>query len=140
MPLVRVWYNRDTFHEVDNLRIACMELVPAGLHTVQGQLTPGSIEFFTKVSEPGDRLTVDVFIDIEAMYYNDRDQAEARSEAIKNALNGLFPNITFAIWLKLVNAGWASDVHDPDSNVDDMSIKAAVERTRFLLTEIRSTL
>ena len=68
-----------------------------------------------------------------------RDIGDAReSEAIKNALNELFPNATFAIWLKLVNAGWASDVHDPDIDVD-MSLAAASERARFLFTEIRST-
>jgi hypothetical protein len=134
MPLVRVWYNSDTFKEVDMLRIACMEMVPAVLNTAQGQLTPGSIEFFAKAAERGDYLSTDVVIDVEAMYYDDRD-AQAHSDAIRHWLNMLIPGPTYAVWVKLVNAGWASDEEDPRSDAD-MYVGAAYKRAQKCISDI----
>ena len=137
MPLVRVRYNQ-WFHEVDNLNYACREIVPAELCTEKGRLTPGSIEFFAEPQGRADEMTTDVFVDIEACWYDDREPAEAHSTNIHAALKQLFPGITFAVWVKLVNAGWASDSDDPEFN-GDMSMEAAIKRAHWTLTELRTT-
>lgn len=138
VPLVNVRYNPERFQEVDNLRIACDEVVPAGLHSDQGQLTPGSIEFFASPKSDHDSMSADVFVDIEAYYYDDREDTEYRSIMIKEALKQLFPGVSFAVWAKLVVAGWASDTPDPEFD-GSMSMDAAVQRASFLLTEVRTT-
>ena len=110
------------------LQFACEEIVPAGLNSKQGPLTPGSIEFIPMIVEDG--LTSEVVIDIEALDYEDRaENIEDRAEAMKNALNAIFPDVWFTVFPKLVKAGWSSDIEDPKF-VDDMSIEAAIERYR----------
>lgn len=139
MPLVNVRYNPKRFHEVDNLRIACSELVPAAFHSKEGQLSPGSIEFFALPSEPHDGMHCDVFVAVEAYYYGDREgDLDPRTEQLHKSLKLLFPDTTFAVWAKLVTAGWFSDVPDPDFD-GDMSVEAAFGRAYFLLEEIRTT-
>jgi hypothetical protein len=137
VPLVNVRYNPETFHEVDNLRLACEEIIPAGFYSPAGQLSPGSIEFFAIPRGPHDGMSTDVFIDIEAQFYEDRTNVTKRGQAIADALKEIFPGTTFAIWPKLVIAGWVSDSVDQDSDVD-MSMEAALKRASWLI-EIRTT-
>jgi hypothetical protein len=139
VPKVTVYYNPKCFlEEIDDLGEVLEELVPGALNTEKGRLTPGSIELFAFRRGVHDRASNDVLVDIEACYYDDRAPAEKRAETIQRALSGLFPNNTFAVWLKLVNAGWASDVHDPDFD-GDLSFKAALERAMSRLKEVRTT-
>ena len=108
------------------LQYACEEIVPAGLNSKQGPLTPGSIEFIPMIVEHG--LTSEVVIDIEALDYEDRaENIEDRAEAMKNALNAIFPDVWFTVFPKLVKAGWSSDIEDPEF-VDDMSMENAIKR------------
>lgn len=110
------------------LQHACEEIVPAGLNSKLGPLTPGSIEFIPMIVESG--LNINVVIAIEAYDYKDRaEDIEDRTEAMKNAFNAIFPDGTFAVFLKLVKAGWSSDTNDPEFD-GDMSIEAAIERYR----------
>lgn len=112
---------------------ACEEIIPAGLNSKQGPLTPGSIEFIPTTVESG--LNINVVIDIEAYFYEDRladlseryATIEERAEAMKNAFNAIFPDVTFAVFPKLVTAGWSSDTTDSDFD-GDMSMDAAIER------------
>ncbi len=108
------------------LQNACEEIIPAGLNSELGPLTPGSIEFIPMVVAKG--LNINVVIDIEAYHYEDRAaNIEERAEAMKKAFNVLFPDVTFAVFPKLVKAGWSSDIEDPEFD-GDMSIEAAIER------------
>ena len=139
MPLVNVRYNPKRFYEVDNLRIACSELVPAAFHCLEGQLSPGSIEFFALPSESHDSMHCDVFVAVEAYHYEEREHdLDERTKRLHSLLKELFTDITFAVWPKLVTAGWASDVPDLDFD-GDMSMGAAFGRAYFLLREIRTT-
>jgi hypothetical protein len=129
MPLVRATMrpnagDRDLW---SHLFHACRHIVPAALNSDEGRLTPGSIEFDPRRVESEGILTVDVLIDIEAYHYRDRENLEERAENIKRALKVIFPDLTFAVWLKLVKAGWASDSVDPEFD-GDMSMEAAIER------------
>lgn len=123
------------------LQYACEEIVPAGLNSKQGPLTPGSIEFIPTVVESG--LNIGVVIDIEAYFYEDRladlseryATIEERAEAMKNAFNEIFTDTTFAVFPKLVTAGWSSDT--PDADFDgDMSMGAAVKRYNTRVTNL----
>lgn len=108
------------------LQYACEEIIPAGLTSEQGPLTPGSIEFIPTTVAEG--LTINVVIDIEAYFYEDRAaDIEERAEAMKSAFNAIFPDVTFAVFPKLVTAGWSSDTEDPEFD-GDMSIEVAIER------------
>ena len=139
MPLVHAHYDPARFHEPANLSIACGELVPAVLNCRDGRLTPGSIEFYPCPKGPNDVMHTDVLIDVEAYHYDSRARdLDFRTEQLRTALRGLFPDTTFAVWIKLVTAGWSSDVPDPDFD-GDMSMSAAMGRVDFLLTEIRTT-
>ena len=110
------------------LQYACEEIVPAGLNSEQGPLTPGSIQFIPMIVEHG--LTSEVVIDIEDLDYEDRaENIEDRAEAMKNALNTIFPDVWFTVILKLVKAGWSSDTEDTKFN-GGMSIEDAIERYR----------
>ena len=136
MPMVRAYIN-PSFHQrfmnassgmtaLQLLRIACEEIIPAGLDSEMGHLTPGSIEFIPTVVSEG--LAQDVVVDIEAYYYDDRfETIEQRAENMKNAFNTIFTFTTFAVFPKLVDAGWSSDTDDPKFD-GDMSMKAAIER------------
>lgn len=137
MPLVRIYVGNDIKDgELDgvqnldkligDLLIASREIVPAGMNSKMGPLAPGSIEFLPHVvARKG--MTVDVFVEIEAYKLKDRKNIDKRAKKIKCAFSQLFPDQTFAIWLKLVTAGWASD--STDAKFDgDMSMKAAVQR------------
>jgi hypothetical protein len=140
MPVVRGWYNPDTFHEVDNLREVCKELAPAAFDSNDGKLWPGDLFWFMTPKGRHDAMDVDVFLDIEVSFRQGRANIQERGEALKVALNKLFPSVTFAIWPKLVNAKWVSDIPAPELGVcADMSMEAAVERAEFWLTEIRTT-
>jgi len=108
------------------LQFACEEIIPAGLNSAQGPLTPGSIEFIPTTVVDG--LGVHVVIDVEAYSYDDRTaDIEERAERIKQALSMMFPHCKFAVFLKLVVAGWSSDTEDPEFD-GDMSIDAAMAR------------
>lgn len=108
------------------LQYACEEIVPAGLNSKQGPLTPGSIEFIPKIVEHG--LTSEVVIDIEAYDYGDRaENIEDRAALMKLGFNTIFPDVTFAVFPKLVKAGWSSDTEDPEFD-GEMSLEAAIAR------------
>ena len=139
MPLTRAYIVHDVENQdaeslkaTDDLATqifnVCREIVPAGMNSKMGRLTPGSIEYFPHItSRMG--MTVDVLIEIEAMYYKDRRNLNKRAKNIKAALKKLFPELTFAVWPKLVQAGWASDSTDPEFD-GDISMAAAIERAR----------
>lgn len=141
MPLVRVFANTDV--DLFDFNAACSEIIPAGMNSPMGPLTPGSVQIEGRHKVPSkDDFMVDVFVEIEAYDYEDRDaNLDDRCNAIKEAFNTLFPDLTFAVWGKLVRAGWASDVSDPDFD-GEMSMEAAVKRTQFWLStygrELRS--
>jgi len=143
MPVVRAYVAPSFKERLDSLQLACEEIVPAGMNSEDGPLTPGSIEFIVHVVESG--LKTDVFIDIEADYHEDRFRAttlsfeegptplpslgiDDRAELMKDAFNAIFPEeYTFAVYAKLMKAGWSSDVDD-DEFTGDMSMEAALER------------
>ena len=131
MPLVRAVISRSYEASklvASDLGYALSEIVPAALNSEQGELTPGSIEFMVRRAHDGDRLTVDVFVEVEAFHYDDRDEnLQERTTLIQEGLKEMFPSLTFAVWCKLVNAGWASDSTDPEFD-GDMSIGAALNR------------
>jgi len=107
------------------LQYACEEIVPAGLNSELGRLTPGSIEFISTVV---DNLNIDVIIVIDAVYYEDRAaNIDDRAKEMKEALNATFPGFTFAVFPKLSVAGWSSDTEDPEFN-GDMSMASALAR------------
>ena len=129
----RVTFSSKNMTPLQLLQHACEEIVPAGLNSKQGPLTPGSIEFIPMTVNDG--LNINVVIDIEAYFYEDRladlseryASIEERAEAMKNAFNAIFPDVTFAVFPKLVTAGWSSDTEDPEFD-GDMSLDAAIER------------
>lgn len=137
MPLVRAHFDKSNsvplrFGEM--LFWALREVVPAAFNSRQGPLTPGSIEF-TEIDTPSYGLNVDCFVEVEAYFYDDRDtNLDNRAEAVRLALKQILPEYTFAVWPKLVRAGWSSDVSDPDVDAD-MSIEAAIERAAKALIE-----
>lgn len=134
MPLVKALLRPSADIIEYDLFLACRHVVPAGYNSPKGRLTPGSIEFDARRGGTDDYLTVDALIEIEAFHYDDREPADDRCETIKAALKELFPDITFAVWGKLVTAGWASDSSDLEFD-GDLSMAAAVERVRATLAE-----
>lgn len=126
MPLTRTvaWQGGASDEE---LFIALREVVPAAFNSEEGPLTPGSIEFVPGRVEQSRFLTVACFIEVEALYYKDRENLDERAEAVRAAMKELFPWATFAVWPKLVTAGWASDSTDPEFD-GDMSMEAAIDR------------
>ena len=129
MPLTRALLDPNAKIREYDLYWALYEIIPAGFHCDEGRLTPGSIEFIPHRVSGSQWLTVDVVLDIEAFPYKERENLDERAKNIKTALKGLFPGVTFAVWPKLVNAGWASDSSDPDFD-GDMSMPAAIERAK----------
>lgn len=129
MPLVRASAKTIPGLHLNSLGVALQEIVPAAFNSLEGRLTPGSIEFFGNfVPSNGVRMSTDVFIDIEAMRFDDRQaNLDERTELVKSAMNNLFPRLTFAVWPKLVIAGWASDIPDPEF-FGNMSMDAAMQR------------
>ncbi len=117
---------RETNDFIEDLFKVCREIVPAAMNSPMRPLTPGSIEFIPVF---GFRrgLTVDVLVEIEAFPFEDRENLDERAEAIRASLSELFPGKTFAVWPKLVKAGWASDSTNPEFD-GDMSNEAAFER------------
>ncbi len=142
MPLTRALHRS----QVDPYKIflACREIVPAGLHAPHqagdetlGELTPGSIQYQPHLSPENNYLTDDVLLEVESYFYQVRqDTLDERTEAIKAALKQLFPDLTFAVWIKLVTAGNAADTPDPDCD-GDMSMAAALERAMMALDDGR---
>ena len=128
MPLVRPIIRPNAPIRATELFEACFEIVPAGFNSPMGPLTPGSIEFDSKRTERAKYLTVDVFLEIEAFPYEDRDPQRIAND-IHDALSELFPGVSFAVWSKPVEAGYASDSDDPLFD-GDMSMPAAIERAR----------
>jgi hypothetical protein len=137
MPLVHA-YVGPRFDRADALKRACWQIVPAAYSTDQGPQKPGSIFFLHHATTYGDDMmgedgmAIDVLLDVEAYDLPDRADTEARAAAIKDALTELFPGFTFAVFLKLVKAGYASDVADPEFD-GDRSMSAAIERAREAL-------
>lgn len=128
MPLVQTRFVPGKI-TADELFVVCREIVPAGMHSPMGPLTPGSIEFCADpVSNPS-HITVDAFLDIEAFDYEDRRNLDERANNIRLGLRHLFGGRNFAVWPKLVTAGWSSDSTDPDFD-GDMSMEAAIERAK----------
>lgn len=137
MPLTRVIIAQDKMVErggesvTEMLFTACCEIIPAGISSAEAPLTPGSIVYL-----PGQglrrHLTVDVFVEIEAYYTVDRfANLDERSATIGRALTDLFQpeGLSFAVWPKLVIAGWWREQPDPAFQ-GDMSMPAAIERAR----------
>ena len=128
MPLVQARFVPGKI-TADELFVACREIVPAGFNSKMGPLTPGSIEFCADpVSNPS-HITVVAFLYIEAFDYKDRRDLDYRAAMIRTALRECFGSRTFAIWAKLVTAGWSSDSTDPDFD-GDMSMDAAIARAK----------
>lgn len=46
---------------------------------------------------------------------------------MKLGFNTIFPDVTFAVFPKLVKAGWSSDTEDPEFD-GEMSLEAAIAR------------
>jgi len=136
MPLVRAHFDKEKTEPREfgqMLFWALREIVPSAFNSDQGPLTPGSIQFI-EIDTPSYGLNVDAFVEVEAYFYEDRDNnLDVRCQLIKEALNQLFPDYTFAIWPKLVRAGYASDVSDPEFD-GDMSMEAAIQRAAAALT------
>lgn len=129
MPLVKAKIRPGVEITADSLFLACRQVVPAGMNSAMGRLTPGSIEFDAAFAAKDEYLTVDVFVEVEAFPFEDRENLDERAERIQVALIGIFPGQTFAVWPKLVKAGWASD--NTDSEFDgDLSMPAAKVRAR----------
>lgn len=96
-----------------------------------GHLSPGCIEFMCQDVDYG--INTDVVLDIEAYDYEDRaENREDRTEIIRATLRGFMPKSTFIIWLKLVKAGFASDVKDEDLDCN-MSMEAAIARAKHII-------
>lgn len=113
---------------VRDIRLACMEIVPSAFNSEEGPITPGSIEFIPSAVPAVGRITADVMLVIEAYDFADRKaNLDERCEQIKQALDKLFPDYSFAVWGKLVCAGWATSNADADFD-GDMSMEAAIQR------------
>lgn len=138
MPLVRAYYTPG-FYEVRELREACKQIVPAAFYSPMGKLAPGSIRFVSReFNLQDDWIPEDVLIEIEAQWYSDRNvNLEVRVEHLIRALHELFPDATFALWPKLVTAGWATDVPDDEVEVD-MSMPVAIARARDAIAALRN--
>jgi hypothetical protein len=137
MPLVHA-YVGPRFDRADALKRVCSQIVPAAYDSEQGPQGPGSIFFLYHPVTAGDDLmgpdgmTIDVLLDVEAYDQPDRRNVEERAADIKNALGELFPGFKFAVFAKLVAAGYATDEPDPEFD-GDRSMPAAVERARALI-------
>ncbi len=129
MPLVKALLRPSADITEYDLFLACRHVMPAGYNSPKGRLTPGSIEFDARRVGNDNYLTVDVLLEAEAFPYEDRENLDDRAEMIKAALKKLFPEHTFAVWPKLVVAGYASDSVDLEFD-GDMSMPAALERAR----------
>ena len=132
MPMVKAFLRPSADIAEYDLFLACRHVMPAGYNSPMGRLTPGSIEFDARRVFHDDYLPVDVFLETEAFPYEDRENLDERAETMKAALKELFPKHTFAVWPKLVNAGWASDSVDPSFG-GDLSMPAAIERARVTI-------
>ncbi len=135
MPKVTVYTDSGSMVSrgvVGHLRPVCQEIVPAALNTKLGKLTPGSIVYIDHTGAEADLGGVDIMVDVEAYDYPDRGPAEQRAEVIRKALEGLFPGYVFAVWVKLLNAGWSSGESEPGLD-DDMSMRAAIDRARYAI-------
>lgn len=140
MPLVRVTTKPDHSGLLLAFGQVLSELVPAALNSDMGRLTPGSIVYIgsSETNYGTDSfLTVDAFIEIESYDYQDRKaNIDERCEHIRKAMEQLFPGYTFAVWGKLVTAGWSREASDPDFE-GDMSMGAAIVRAETHLGMFR---
>jgi hypothetical protein len=143
MPLVKAYFGHipggyvdkrdaDTAQQgadlLDSLSRVCWEIIPAAMTSAMGPLTPGSIQFIGDATSAM-AMTTDVVLEVEAYDFSDRHNLDDRAEDIRMALRYLFPDLTFAIWVKLVRAGYASYALDPDFD-GDMSMPAAIARAK----------
>jgi hypothetical protein len=126
MPIVWVYYSQyvNNIH-VRLLKHACEEIVPAGLNTVLGRLSPGGIVYIPAV---GYLLPTEIFVNVEV----DRNKilvAEIgeRTETMIKAFKATIPGCTFTVRTKFVTSSWSSDHKVPPLN-DDMSMEAAIMR------------
>jgi len=111
------------------LEIVCRQLIPAVYSTDKHPVTPGSIVWTPPVTN-SNSLEVNVFIESEGYYYPERAEIiEDRAKELRAAFAELFHGYTFAVWPKLVHAGWDADYSDPDFK-GDLSMAAAIERAR----------
>lgn len=134
MPLVRI-YHVPSLRGVD-LYNACFEVVPAAFNSKQGPLTPGSIEFLARPLGVGDEISTSAFVEIEAYDFEDRrTNIDDRAALVKDALQLIFPGFSFAVWPKMVIAGWARDEEDPEFD-GDMSMEAAIERAMAVINQV----
>ena len=135
MPFVKV-YTGKKFSDGSSLKNFCEEMVPAALNSEQGPLQPGSVRFIHLVQD--DDPSADVFIDIEAYDFPDRENKYERAGWIKQAFvmfledqkRPIFTNYwKVDVCVKLVSAGFASNVEKIVSEeFFDMSINAAMKR------------
>lgn len=123
MPLVRVRYSLE--HEGHVLRPKVLEglgesiriAVAMHLSCRQGELVPDDIEVFFEEASPYDVSGYQVMIDVEAMYYPQRDKGDdklgennfaSRVSNLRDDLHQMLPmHVGFGLWVKLVNAQWA---------------------------------
>ncbi len=113
------------------LRHACGEIVPAGMSSPSKPIQPGDIQFVPVAVLMDGSLTVNVLIEIEALWKEDRENVDERASEILGAMKQLFPALTFEIWITLVRAGAAGDSM-PQEGDFDMSMEAAIARVRLL--------
>ncbi len=141
MPLVQVFiqdhlpYEKNPEDLARELFVICREIVPAGFHSSQGPLTPGSIHFAHHISFG---LLDNVLLNLEACDVVDRRNLDNRAGRIRAALKEFYPWLTFAVWAKLVTAGYAGDTADPEFD-GDMSMTAAIARANETLSKPLST-
>jgi hypothetical protein len=76
-----------------------------------GGLVAGDIEVHINDGSPADDNAAEVFVDIEARWYQSReDNLKQRADAVRDLIKGLLgPNnpLTVGVWLKLVNAAYS---------------------------------
>ena len=133
MPRVRVSIREDCFVNPDEIFLACRDLVPAAFHCEEGEtgkLTPGTIVFELVQGIKAPYQGTAVLVEAEAYSYPERDRnVEKRAQSVRLLLGELFPDLSFSVWLKTVNGGWASDMSDAGFS-GSMSMSAACGRAR----------
>ena len=144
MPTVRAFIDpsklpkrRQVEDVLDALEIVCSEVVPAGMHSPQGPLMPGDIQFIG--GSTGVRLSVSVLVEVAAFNLADRHDTDRRADVIRSALRMLFPDLSFAVSVSLSMDGYASDSSGRRRPFGGpMTMDAAVERAREKLARAGS--
>lgn len=137
MPFVQVLSQRFTKVEEEKLVCALQEVIPASLHSEQGPLTPGCLDISRVQVEPPYRINNKFLITIIARDCEDRkENLEERVDGLVTALVELFPELSFAIRLKLDSMIWISHGPKSEAGVEDMSMGSAISRARAVIDRV----